>query len=132
MITSQIAITAEQAHIIFDVYREFGIGTQWFDPKAVYPTWMKEAARTILGDLFDAGLVERKNGGARFRLTERALDAYDRWAHTDRFDRLRRVHYRSCNGGTCSVEIVVTGPIEQARLERVLSQDPDYMGISMV
>ncbi len=125
-------ITAEQAHIIFDIYREFGIGTQWFDPKAVYPNWMNKTAIGILDDLFNAGLAERKKDSTRFRLTKLALKAYDEWAQADRFEKMRRVHYRRYSGGTCSVVIMVTGPIEQARLEQVLSQDPDYMGISMV
>ncbi len=125
-------ISAEQAHVIFDIYRDFGIGTQWFDPKAIYPNWMNKTAIGILDDLFNAGMAERKKDSTRYRLKELALKAYDEWAQADRFKKLRRVWFKSALGGTCSTLITVTGPIEQVNLETVLAGDPDFMGISMV
>ena len=133
-------ITAEQAHVIFDIYRELGIGLQWFNPKALYsngfhlclpPAQAGEAERAAIDELVQSGLLEQ-NKNKSVRLTERALHAYDEWVQARRFERMRRVWFKSGLGGACSVLITVTGPIEQARLEKIMAGDPDFMGISMV
>lgn len=125
-------ISAEQARIVLDITREYGIGLEWFNPRTIYPFGMDEPAQKALDGLLEMGLAEHTGKQSRIRLTKQALEAYDRWAQGDRLNKLRRVHFKSCGGGTCSTVIVVTGPIEQAKLEQALSRDPDYLGISMV
>jgi len=124
-------ISAEQAHVIFDIYRELGLGFQWFNPKALYSNGFHEAERAAIDELVQSGLLEQ-NKNKSVRLTERALHAYDEWVQARRFERMRRVWFKSGLGGTCSVLITVTGPIEQARLEKIMAGDSDFMGISMV
>ncbi len=123
-------ITDEQARVIYDLRAERGIQDEWFNPFKIYLSRLDEPALRALEGLSDAGLIKQK--GDEYRLTSLTLKAYDEWAQRKQCKKLRHVHFRSCLGGICSVVIVISGPFEELKLKRILSSDPDFMGISGV
>lgn len=123
-------ISTEQARVIYELYKERGVRYEWFAPDYVYPKELDQPARAALAELVAAKLVEQE--GQNMRLTHVALRSYDEWALYPKTSKLRKVIFRSALGGTCSTMITVTGQIEVIKLEQILREDPEYVGMEMV